>query len=513
MLDKLIDKIGDRNPQLFRELKSRFAGNTAIAAIAIPILIQIIGIGLFTASDDLFETKIHSNFNLLNWIVPISLMLGGIYTIVADLQQEEKRGTLNFIRLTPQSGRSIFLGKILGVPSLIYLGVLAIAPLHIIVGMFAGASFAMMVGWYCTIAVATYLCLSLVILYILYGGKHAILLTLLFSFPVNTFIGFYNFYSGLVINRGETDSNEALFSWYYLPISNNIFRFDIFIICTFLVISYWLWITIDRKYINLISTSLQKADSYWMNIQVQIWLLGFALPIVTHVDNDRNNQGFYILALFYSISAIWVYSIFALILPNKQSIAEWSREHFLHRDRHEDRQDLIQDLFWHDRSPILLATLVNLLIPGVIWGLCFAIFVRDRELIIKAICGIVIVSILTLIHAIVINFISLRSSTKKIVVIPLIFLMSCLPVYMGFIGLMNPAYKELSIVMLMFSPFAWIAVTQLSIPNIVMIAIGQLGMLAGLTKLFQHRLQKLGAADIQAIERQQPSISGDKYMR
>lgn len=509
MLDKIIDKIGDRNPQLFRELKSRLTGNSLIAAVVISILIQVIGIGLFLADDSSFNNKIHSNFNFLNSMIPISLMLGGVYTIVSDFGREEKRGTFNFIRLTPQSARSIFTGKILGVPSLIYLGVLLTVPIHIVVGMCAGANLAVMLGWYCTMAVTTYLCLSFVVLYILYGGKHAILLTLFFSIPINIFVGLYNFYSNLVIfQQFDGDGNsETLFSWFYLPISSNIFGCDILIICTFLAISYWLWTTIDRKYINLTNTSFKKADSYWMNIQFQFWLLGCALPIVAHSSVDRSNQAFSILAIFYSISAIWIYAIVALILPNKQTMQEWSREHFNHRDRHQYRQTIIQDLIWHDRSPIILAMLVNLLIPAIVWGLCFAIFINDLDLIIKSICGIIIVSILTLIHSIIINFICLRSSTKNVVTIPLIFIMSSLPVYMGFIGLINPAYKDLSVAMLMFSPFAWIAVAQLPILNIGMIMMGQLGILAGLNKIFQRRVQKLGAADIQVISQQKSLLA------
>uniref|UniRef100_A0ACD5H1H9 Uncharacterized protein n=1 Tax=Desertifilum tharense IPPAS B-1220 TaxID=1781255 RepID=A0ACD5H1H9_9CYAN len=40
----------------------------------------------------------------------------GAYWLIDDLGKEERRGTLNFIRLSPQSAQSIFLGKLLGVP-------------------------------------------------------------------------------------------------------------------------------------------------------------------------------------------------------------------------------------------------------------------------------------------------------------------------------------------------------------------------------------------------------------
>ncbi|RQH23304.1 hypothetical protein D5R40_27115 [Okeania hirsuta] len=49
------------------------------------------------------------------------ILIGGVYMLVADLAKEKRLGTLNFIRLSPQSIQKILLGKLLGVPILIYL--------------------------------------------------------------------------------------------------------------------------------------------------------------------------------------------------------------------------------------------------------------------------------------------------------------------------------------------------------------------------------------------------------
>jgi hypothetical protein len=513
MLDKLIDRIGDWNPQLFRELKHRCRGNILGAVVFTSIFIQIIGSGFFACTIiSSIDDRIHSGLYFLNWMIPITLMLGGVYTIVADLNQEEQRGTLNFIRLTPQSARSIFIGKMLGVPSLIYLGVLLILPLHLGLGLYANFNLALMLVWYCTIGVATYLCLSLAILYTLYSNKHAILLTLLLALPVNTFIGFYNFLSSsALVNRGTIDSTSSSFlSWFYLPIDNNIFLLDGLIICTFSLISYWLWVTIDRKYINLASTSLTKEDSYWMNIQFQIWLLGFALPIITQLRGDRSSDRFYVLVTFYTISMVWIFVIVPSILPTKQSIQDWSRyrrEYVTHEQRHWWQQDIIRDLLWHDRSPIVLAMLVNLLIPAIVWGLSFEIFTSDRELSFKAIGGIMIVSILTLIHTVIINLIFLRSKAKSTGAIPLILFMSCLPLFPAFIVTGNPVFRDSSINFLIFSPFGWMAAMQLSLPNLGMTIVGQIGILAGLTKSLQSRLQQIGKSDTQILSQHTASLA------
>ena len=57
MLDKSIDRIGEWNPQLFRELKSRLTGNAASVVVVISITLQAIAIGLLTSD----TTNIYQN--------------------------------------------------------------------------------------------------------------------------------------------------------------------------------------------------------------------------------------------------------------------------------------------------------------------------------------------------------------------------------------------------------------------------------------------------------------------
>jgi hypothetical protein len=509
MLNKYIDRIGEWNPQLFRELKSRLTGNAAIAVVAISVILQAIVFGLCTIGKTSLNTKILVNFTVLIWLIPMGLILGSVYTLITDLHQEEKRGTLNFIRLTPQSARSILVGKMLGVPSLIYLGILATIPLHLTVAILAGIDLKLMSVWYCTLGATVYLCSSLAILYSLYGGKYPIVFTLLFALPVNTIVGLYNYYLNAVATN-QWWRIESSFHWYWLPIVNNFYVGNALIIVTILVISYWLWVTIDREYINSTSTAFKKEHSYWINIQFQFWLLGFALPIVNYETIDNSSQNFYILATFYSIGTIGVYCLIPQILPSKLSMQEWSRyrrDRVTHKDRQWWQQELVRDLIWYDASPIGLAMVINVAISAIVWGTCFGIFVSDPVWLLKSLCGIIIVSVLTLIHAGIINLIFLRSPAKTRGVMPLIILISGLPLFLGFIATITLNHSSSGLCLFLFSPFAWMGVTQLALPSIGAVLMGQLGILAGITKLMQRRLQQLGRSDTQALSQQKSLLA------
>src|SRR4028119_1745318 len=173
----LLDKIGNWNPQLFREIKGRLnIGNMAIAS-AFSLSGQLLLFMYYSAQLPVTPPNgnetypIYNRFcNLLeeapsyerrcvrdalgnfaidwpNWWLEIfiwlsilsvlALLIGGTYMLVSDLDKEERRGTLNFIRLSPQSAKTIFLGKILGVPILLYLAAILAVPLHLYAGLAA----------------------------------------------------------------------------------------------------------------------------------------------------------------------------------------------------------------------------------------------------------------------------------------------------------------------------------------------------------------------------------------
>jgi ABC-type transport system involved in cytochrome c biogenesis permease component len=77
----------------------------------------------------------------------VGLLVAGVYALASNFKQEKKRGTLNFLRLSPQKARSIIVGKLLGVPVLVYLGVLCAVPLQMYAAHSAQIARANVLAW------------------------------------------------------------------------------------------------------------------------------------------------------------------------------------------------------------------------------------------------------------------------------------------------------------------------------------------------------------------------------
>jgi hypothetical protein len=505
-LARLVDRVGDWNPQLFRELKGRFSGNTLLFTLIGSVGIQLV-FGLFVA-----DGKVSAGFQLLNLSIPIALMLGGIYTLVSDISKEEKAGTLNFIRLSPQSARDIFVGKMLGVPSLVYLAVLLAIPLHLVLAIASGASLGLMLVWYSTIGITTYLGLSIATLYAISGGRLAIVLSLVLFQPVGLVVSLYNYYLNSAIGNATwltVEPNQMM--WFYLPIANNIWLFYGFINLTLLVISHWFWVRIDRYYINPKSTNFTKQQSYWLNLTAQVWLFGSVLPILTHQSNHSPHAVMYALTIFSGIGSLLTFISIPLIVPSRQSMQDWSRyrRHVTYEQKSWWEQDIVQDLLWHDRSPSVLAMAVNLMIPAIIYGVYAIVFVHDLGLLGNLAIHIVISTILILICTVIANLLSLGSyNHKQSGAISLLGLTLCLPLIGGIWAMMYQSTKQLGTNLLLFSPMFSVGISQLSSLEICFDLIVQLAILAGCTKLLQGKLQKLGASESQKIIDRQLTIGG-----
>ncbi|WP_242072305.1 hypothetical protein [Microcoleus sp. FACHB-68] len=170
----LINRVSDWNSQLFRELKGKFKPRNLATTIAASLIFQgtlvLFLYILLPGEKDKYSSyqvchaigvgKIGSNciincqewwvqiFLVVSWILPLILLVCGVGVLIADMAKEERRGTLNFIRLSPQSSESILIGKMLGVPALIYLGVALAIPLHLVSAIGAGVSFSFLFSFY-----------------------------------------------------------------------------------------------------------------------------------------------------------------------------------------------------------------------------------------------------------------------------------------------------------------------------------------------------------------------------
>ncbi|RMH73362.1 MAG: hypothetical protein D6680_16915 [Cyanobacteria bacterium J007] len=129
MNPSVIDRLGDLNPQLLRELKGRLQRRHLIAVGVLSGFVQLV---LYRFNDWL------SLVQSLYWLEAIALFILGSYLIHQDIAKEESRGTLYFLRLSPQSSRCFYWGKLLGVPILLYWAIALAVPLQLLAQIKAG---------------------------------------------------------------------------------------------------------------------------------------------------------------------------------------------------------------------------------------------------------------------------------------------------------------------------------------------------------------------------------------
>ncbi len=503
-LAKFTERIGDWNPQLLREINGKFT-NTSITVILVAAsLVQALTV-LWLFSGKVEDERFYSGFHALNWLLPTIAIVGGIYALITDINHERKSGTFEFIRSSPQSGKSIFHGKLLGVPSLVYLAILSFVPLHLSLALAIGANLGLMLAWYVTIGVFGYFCTIVTSLYILYGGNRAILFAALTSWPIISAIGVYDRYLTAAIGKQSWMTiDPPAYTWFYLPISNNIWLADLFSCVTLLTLSNWLWIAIDRKYLNSNSTVIEKQHSYQINAIVQVWLIGFALP---HLNSTSADLNLMVLGIFQSLGAFSLVWLIPLILPSHKSLHEWMRswlEKYPDRHRFNWRDpDLIQELMWHDRSPVILAVLINLAIAAICWGgLAIGTFIvsHNLDLCIKFMFGLAIATLLSLIYTIVAQQMVLQAQIKNSGILPLFLLMSLIPLIFGWMFMTSwqshHLYKDIGCIGLLFSPFFWFGISQLSLLTIGITMLSQVWISMKFLRFFKHQLLRVGELQV-----------------
>ncbi|MDY7012807.1 MAG: hypothetical protein SVX43_04260, partial [Cyanobacteriota bacterium] len=223
MISTLLDRIGEWNPQLFRELKGGLrrrnitltAGISLVGQLLVYLFFQMRlpvrldesnryctgpleeyyprhpsclkdAVGNILVNWELWWLDV---FTCLSIIAIFVLLVGGVYLLIADLSNEERRGTFGFIRLSPQASSSVLLGKILGVPSLLYLLVAFTLPLHLYAASAARVSVPLVFGFYSVLATACFFFYSAALLYGLVSAGLGSFQAWLGSAAVSGFLG------------------------------------------------------------------------------------------------------------------------------------------------------------------------------------------------------------------------------------------------------------------------------------------------------------------------------------
>ena len=521
VLDRLIDRMGDSNPQIFRELKERLTARNIGIAVAGALVIQGLVLLYFNGQipiptydepsslgasiqklrethntycmfprlsinryDDLCKLNNTGDFVInwqkwrsdvficLSWILPLGLLLGSVYTLVADLVQEEKRGTLNFIRLSPQSAKQIFIGKIFGVPILVYLAAGLMIPLHLWMGLSAQANIPTMASWYATLGAMWFLLASMAVLYVLLGGVQAIVTVIAVAFPLWLPIALINFFMSGTINGERLLQDNDLINWFGLTIDSSATRFYIFITGSCLVASYGIWQALERRYLNPTATVVGKYQSYLINFCLQLWIAGFTTPLMFAASTKywATRQT---LAGFAIVDFMALLLLIPMLLPSKQSLQDWSR---YRRERTQQRRkfiqrDLLQDLIGNDKSPAILTIAINVGMAMVAWvpvsiyaltvptqGLDFNNFSTPGH-VTRLVAGICVAASLILIYTAIAHLgLFLKVRKRSLWILAIVGSMMILPVVVAYV--LSPVHSPtgFAAVLLLFSPFAPIGI-------------------------------------------------------
>jgi hypothetical protein len=537
ILDRLIDKVGDSNPQIFRELKERLTlQNIGITSFAVLVAQGFIFLyfnsqiptptyGDYPVPHTLAE--IHSNycnfsnhnynyeeqlcklteagefainwqvwwsniFTCSSWILGLGLMLGSVYLLVADLIQEEKRGTLNFIRLSPQSAREIFVGKILGVPILVYLAAALMIPLHFSSGLTAGANVLLLTSWYIAIGSLWFLCSSAAVLYVLLGGIQAIVTTLAVAYPIGIVIFVLNQIASATINKDDWLNNISsnYISWFGLSVFGSAIGLYTFVTGVCFVANYWVWEAVERRYLNPTATMISKTQSYLINVCVQILITGFAIPLIFRSNYVRELNG--VAVIDFMALALLI----PMLLPSKQALQDWSRyrrERVTHQQRQFWQRELVQDLLFNDKSPALLAIAINIGMAMLLWIPVSIVTFGSHSNGIRFLASGCLATTLILIYATIAHlglFLNLKKRNLWMAAV-----LGCLMILpLGVTYILSPIHSPSGIaaIVLLFSPFAPIGIMGLAGGSILTTFAAQLAILGLLTRQLQQKLQISG---------------------
>ncbi|NER48364.1 MAG: ABC transporter permease subunit [Symploca sp. SIO1A3] len=506
MNSKLLDKLGEWNPQLYRELKGKLKTRNLLITVAISLIIQLILL-VFAYEQYSFYSQYSWEvvFRPLNWLLPFLLIICGVYQLCQDLAQEERRGTLNFIRLSPQSSQNILIGKILGVPALLYLGIALTVPLHLFSALATGMSLLWLLGIYTLWGAGCCLFYSAALFYTLLwnsqGDSKSIagLGGLLAFFVSPSYISVIDF----SFHWYQSSSPLKNWQWFFLPLGSEAFLAYAWIIITLSVATYWIWQAVNRRFRNPNATLLSKKHSYWLVACFQIWLLGFAVAEI----NSALSEAHLFAGLFFIffLNPIWFLVLIAALTPHRQSLLDWARyrryssssnrKSFWHRP-------LIQDLIWGEKSPVLVAVGINLLITAVIWipwvlWIPEALLQQDNLTTLKAFFSVLLTMNLILLYGAINQLVLfLKTSKPELWATGVIGTVIALPFVIS--GILGVEVMQMPF-LLMFSPFPMLALVNGSLTTVFFGLLAQLGVVGLLSLQLTKKLQKAGESESKGL--------------
>ncbi len=426
--NSLWSKLLDSNPQLFREIQGKLKIRNMVMAAAIAAIVQFItvifllgqlpdlklaatqcgryGMALIYQeySNQVCYAQNAAGSWVINWqlwwldlfiilsIIGIfALLVIGTYLLIADTVREEERGTLNFIRLTPQSAGSVLLGKILGVPILVYTAIALLLPLHLVAGLQSHIPLTLILAFDLTVVAscAFFYCLALLWSLLDFGvsgfkswfASGLLGFLLLFATAIlvdghaklDHFLAWTLMFNPAIVLTYLIDASHLRFGTIDFLSTDNLAELSFYgqalwtktavgiglIFLNFSLWTYWCWAILKRRFHNPEKTILSKVNSYWLTAWFAPIALGFTLQTESnlatiHDDTYLISNNFIFLQVCLSLFGLGL--IFALS-PHRQTLYDWARY------RHQNHgNSLWKELVLGDNSPATVAIAINLAI-------------------------------------------------------------------------------------------------------------------------------------------------------
>lgn len=561
-----VSQVGEWNPQLFREIKGRFKPRNILIAVTVSLFGQLLILMSFASQlpvvDEIARTGTNIISNryctgskpesygsprcevdglggfLINWqlwwqdvfiwlsiIGLIALLVVGTYMLISDLSKEEQRGTLNFLRLAPQSSQSILTGKMLGVPSLLYLvGILAL-PLHLAAGLFGQMPFGMILGFYAALGASCLFFYSVALVFGLTGtwlggfqawlGGGAVLMfvyimTMIIAssgefisqYPIDWILLFnpsilLTYLTGTnSLNAASSNASigmEQLTVW-GLPIGASFWSALGVMLLNYGLWTYWIWQGLKRCFHNSSTTLFSKQQSYWLVACFEVVILGFALDPKVAEWRSYSKGMFENLQILLVCNLQMFLCLIAALSPHRQAMQDWAR--YRHQQRQGRKRGVMADLIWGEKSPALVAIALNVAIASAIL-LPWILLSPTREYKIPALWALMLNMSLIVVYAAVAQVILFMKLQKRapwaaaavgllVLAPPIIF------------SLLSMTPTETPAVWL-FSAFPWAAVEKASAMSVFVAVISQSVAWGLLSLQLTRQLRLAGESSTKAL--------------
>ena len=570
----LVNQIGELNPQLFREIKGRLKPRNILIAVTLSLLGQLLVLMSFSAQLPIADhiAKAGSGgmsnrfctgnkpspysspncildtfggvdidwqlwwkdvFMALSIVGIIALLIVGSYMLISDLSKEEQRGTLNFLRLTPQSSRSILMGKMLGVPILLYLIGLLAFPLHLAAGLSAEINLAMILGFYTLVAASCLFFYSVALLFGLTGtwlggfqpwlGGGAMLMFMwimtavtvggsstqtpadwILLFNPSTWLTYLTDTNSINAAPGYATKGFTLLKVWGMPVGMSAWSMLGVMLLNYGVWTYWAWVGLKRCFHNPKAPLFGKQQSYWLTACYEVAILGFAMNQRQGYGRGDANGIFENFQMVMVFNLLLFLGYIAALSPQRQAMQDWARYKHQHRSR---KGGVMADLIWAEKSPAIVAIALNLAIASSIL-LTWVIFLPTAEQKLAAVFAVVVNISLILVYATIAQLILLMKSPKSaalaagavglLIIVP--------PLMISFLARGAVTYSS---DLWLFSAFPWVAVKEISAMNVFMAVIGQ-SLATGLLSLqLTKKLRKAGESSTKALRSGRSPVAVD----